>query len=294
MSRLILVWLMAFAMFASSCGYSMQTRADLPFQEIAIGRIQNKTYEPKLQDRFNTALAEMFAEYGFNLNSSARHRLEGEILSFELTPTAERDLVAAQYEVRIASNFRLRDTLTGSSIQLMNVSSPFLQSFASTGRMGSVMASKETSTTAAMRDIARSLVSNIVYNAPGDLTSVLVKAEDITDALLLAKRFAAPKTDPLSAYIFSRLSPESQRMLAETPEKVLPHLLADMLARELSILIQQGTLYESERFSGVRISDDTEMLLGGEAGGFELIKLNRLLLHDAYPDAVKKPAPVNK
>ncbi|MBN2654388.1 MAG: hypothetical protein JXR79_04665 [Nitrospirae bacterium] len=269
----------------------MQTRADLPFQDIAIGKIENKTYEPKLQDRFNTALADMFAEYGFNLTSSARYRLEGEILKFELTPTAEQNLVAAQYEVRIASNFRLYDTQTKSSIQLMNVSSPFLQSFGSTGSIGNVMASKETSTVAAMRDIARSLVSNIVYNAPRDITTILIKTDDITDAQLFAKRLVAQKTDLLSAYIFSRFSPSGQKALFDN-SKIQNTELVFVLTRELNSLIQQGLLYERERFEGVRISEETNSLLMSNPGGFQLIRLNRMLLHDAYPDAVKKPAQV--
>lgn len=289
MNKLLLCMLLLCVLSVSACGYSMQTRADLPFQDIAIGKIDNKTYEPKLQDRFNTALAEMFAEYGFNLTSSARYRLEGEILRFELTPTAEQNLVAAQYEVHIASNFRLYDTQTKSSIQLMNVSSPFLQSFASTGRIGNVMASKETSTVTAMRDIARSLVSNIVYNAPRDLATILMKTDDITNPQTLAKRLTEPGADALSAYIFSRISPEGRKALADNAKAQNP-ALAGVLAQELSVLIQQGPLYERERFAGVRIADDTDMLLRSAPGGFQLIKLNRLLLHDAYPEAIRKPA----
>ncbi|MCE5313187.1 MAG: LPS assembly lipoprotein LptE [Nitrospiraceae bacterium] len=291
MKKTITLMLMLFALAVSSCGYSIQTKSDLPFQDIAIGRIDNKTFEPKLQDRFNTALAEMFAEYGFNVTGTARYRLEGEILKFELTPTAEQNLVAAQYEVRIASNFRLYDTQTRSSIQLMNVSSPFLQSFASTGKIGNVMASKETSAVAAMRDIARALVSNIVYNAPRDLATILMKADDITNAQLLAKRLVESKADPLSAYIFSRLSQAGQKALVDNSAVPNP-ALADLLAQELSALIQQGALYERERFAGVRISADADMLIASSPGGFQLIRLNRLLLYDAYPDAVKKPASV--
>ncbi len=48
----------------SGCGYTIHTKASLPFEDIQIGTIENKTYEPKLQDRLNKSLTEEFLKQG--------------------------------------------------------------------------------------------------------------------------------------------------------------------------------------------------------------------------------------
>src|SRR5208283_2280870 len=104
--------------FLSGCGYTIQTRANLPFETIAVGKIENKTSEPKLQDRLHETLAETFSQYGFGVSSGARYRLQGDIYRFELLPTAEVNLTATQYQIIILGSFSLIDTESGKSIPL--------------------------------------------------------------------------------------------------------------------------------------------------------------------------------
>jgi hypothetical protein len=147
------------------CGYTVQTKANLPFDTIAVGKLENKTFEPKLQDRFSRSLAETFAEYGFRVNSSARYRLEGEITKFELEPLVEQNLVAAQYKVVIKANFRLIDTASGRSVPLV-ADSPFITYFSSTERLENVLAQKELSTVSALKNLSQEVVRAIMYNMP--------------------------------------------------------------------------------------------------------------------------------
>ncbi len=150
------------------CGYTVQTKANLPFDTIAVGKIDNKTLEPKLQDMFSRSLAETFSEYGFRVSASARYKLEGEITKFELKPLAEQLLMATQYEVVIKANFRLIDTASGRSIPLV-ADSPFITYFSSAGKLENVLAQKEISTSSAMKNISQEVVRQIIYRIPKDL-----------------------------------------------------------------------------------------------------------------------------
>ena len=67
--RLILWSVLAGAFLLSGCGYSVHRQSDLPFSEIQIGTIENKTLEPKLQDKLHTALTEEFMQNGIMVKS---------------------------------------------------------------------------------------------------------------------------------------------------------------------------------------------------------------------------------
>src|SRR5271157_1232074 len=107
---LLLISYFPFLIFLlSGCGYTIQTRANLPFDTIAVGKIENKTLEPKLEDKFHLSLAQTFSQYGFSISPSARYRLDGEIFRFNLLATTEVNLTATQYQVEMLVSFRLVD-----------------------------------------------------------------------------------------------------------------------------------------------------------------------------------------
>jgi hypothetical protein len=155
----------------SGCGYTLQTRANLPFRTISVGTIENKTSEPKLQDRFYEALATSLSEYGFEMDPSARYRLEGQIYYFELLPTTEINLTATQYQIVIKGNFKLVDTESGKSINLA-ANSPFVTYFNANpaGRLESIMTQKEIAEESSLTNMSHALVSLVVYNTPKDFT----------------------------------------------------------------------------------------------------------------------------
>ena len=49
----------------------------------------------------------------------------------------------------------------------------------------------------------------------------------------------------------------------------------------------QHQLYDAERFQGVKLSDGTDKLLQQNPASYTLIRLDRLLLEDAYPELAK-------
>lgn len=152
-------------LFLSACGYTLQTKAQLPFRTVSIASIENRTVEPKLQDRLHRILAETLMEYGFEIDPSSQYRLEGTITRFDLRTVAERDLTTSEYEVFILGDFKLTDTATTKSTLFPGIQSPFITSFTATGKLESVLAQKEIATDTALRNLSQELVRRIVYAA---------------------------------------------------------------------------------------------------------------------------------
>ncbi|WP_333655717.1 LptE family protein [Dissulfurispira sp.] len=269
------------------CGYTIQTKANLPFDTIAVGKLENKTFEPKLQDRFSRSLSETFAEYGFRVNSSARYRLEGEITKFELEPLVEQNLVAAQYKVVIKANFRLIDTASGRSVPLV-ADSPFITYFRSTERLENVLAQKELSTVSALKNLSQEVVRVISYNTPKNFAYLLLTASDIKDLESLIVKLYEPE-DPVSLYLRGQLSPSTRQMLHEYAEsKVSQDKIKPVLVDELNTVIQGISIFDEKRFAHIALTEETKNLIKQNPGGLERMRLNRLLMEEAYPDEIAK------
>ncbi|HET6515384.1 MAG TPA: LPS assembly lipoprotein LptE [Thermodesulfovibrionales bacterium] len=149
------------ALLLSGCGYTIHGRANLPFQSISIGKIINKTLEPKLEDKMQVALVEELLRNGFIFEKTADHTIDGTITAYDLRVLSEKGGVAAQYEVDIKGNFRLTDA-SGKTRPLRS-SGAFIVSFLSTGNLEDVMAQKELAIDRAMRDFAREIVASVIY-----------------------------------------------------------------------------------------------------------------------------------
>ncbi len=156
----VLAAFMLFTLFG--CGYTLQTRADLPFEQISIGRIENKTIEPKLQDRFSRILAETLLEYGFYLNPQAKYKIEGDVEHFELKPLSEKLLTVVEYQVVIKGKFRLVDAETG-KVRYAGTDDPFVTYFIPKGKLEDVIANKELATEDAVKNLSQDLIRRIIY-----------------------------------------------------------------------------------------------------------------------------------
>ncbi len=149
---------------ASGCGYTLQGKAALPFDAIAIERIENKTVEPKLEDQLYTALTEEFLRKGIAVNPDAGHRLSGSISRFDLQIISEKSDIAAEYEVIMKSVFRLTDP-SGNTREFRDISPPFIVSFSGLGPLEVLTASKEQAYKKAIGDIAMQIVAALLYHA---------------------------------------------------------------------------------------------------------------------------------
>jgi outer membrane lipopolysaccharide assembly protein LptE/RlpB len=146
----------------SACGYTLHNRASLPFQEIAVGLIENRTPEPKLQDKLYQSLNEEFLKQGIPVRHDALYKLSGTIDQFDLRVLSERSDVATEYEVIIKGNFKLVDP-EGNIKEFKNIGSPFIIAFSGSGQLNELLAFKEVASQRALRDMAEEIVSVLMY-----------------------------------------------------------------------------------------------------------------------------------
>ncbi|TAL27618.1 MAG: hypothetical protein EPN94_01210, partial [Nitrospirae bacterium] len=91
-----------FSLFTlTGCGYKFQGKDTLLFDTVKIGRIENKTFEPKLEDKLQKALAEELMKNGITISKDSGYVITGVITKFELKPLTEKDGFAVEYEVII-------------------------------------------------------------------------------------------------------------------------------------------------------------------------------------------------
>jgi outer membrane lipopolysaccharide assembly protein LptE/RlpB len=165
--RFLLLILISALFILSGCGYIIQKKANLPFEGLSIGKIENKTVEPKLEDIFRRSMSEILYEYGFDLNPNSKYILEGEIISFNLEPLVEKDLTATQYKIAVKANFRIKNSTKNEALPLM-IKMPFVTYFRSAESLDIVLAQKELATKKAIRDMSQEIVRLIVYKGLSD------------------------------------------------------------------------------------------------------------------------------
>ena len=146
-----------------SCGYTLQKKASLPFSAIHIGKIENATVEPKLQDMLYRALTDEFLKHGVTVTRESGYTLNATINHFDLLVLSEKFDIASEYEVVIKAYFTLVDS-SGKKKEFKNVGSPFIVSFPSTGnQLNGLIASKELAAEKAMKNMAMEIVGTLLY-----------------------------------------------------------------------------------------------------------------------------------
>jgi hypothetical protein len=118
----------------------------------------------------------------------------------------------------------------------------------------------------------------------------LFNTDDLKDPIGLADKLRVSR-DPLSQYLTEQLAPETKKLL-EQPHRFNPPsdsiLLQQALVGELNRLIQGGLLFDERRFEHISLAEETRRLIKQEPKGEELIRLNRFLLEDSYPNEIVK------
>ena len=148
--------------FLNSCGYSIHRYSQLPFKEIKIGLIENKTLEPKLQDKLHKALTEEFLKQGIMLEPEADLKLTVIIHKFSLEGLSEKNGITVEYRAIINADFMLTDE-KGETKHIKNISSPFIVAMTGSSDFGSLIANKDLAETKAMQDVAMEIVGALIY-----------------------------------------------------------------------------------------------------------------------------------
>ena len=99
--------------------------------------------------------------------------------------------------------------------------------------------------------------------------------------------------DPLSKYISRECLANDTRQLLHTYDGkgATAQELQKALIRDLNRLIHGPCVYAPGRFRHVKLSDDTQSLLNTRPAGGDLVRLNRLLLAEAYPGMIAQSPP---
>jgi len=94
--------------------------------------------------------------------------------------------------------------------------------------------------------------------------------------------------DPLSQYLAGRLSPETREALREyDPLTPPPPSLVEEVVADLNDAIEGPLLYDEPRFAGVELSPSTRVRAAGNPTGESLVLVNRRLIDEAYPAAIR-------
>jgi len=153
---------MTLILLLGGCGYSVHRHASLPFSQINVGRIDNATLEPKLQDKLYSALAEEFTKQGILVTPEAQLKLTGRITRFDMISLSEKGGVTVEYRVIVEADFSMTDA-EGKVRETRHVSSPFIVSFTGTGDLTNLLAARDLAEERAMKDLSEELVGMLIY-----------------------------------------------------------------------------------------------------------------------------------
>ncbi len=96
------------------------------------------------------------------------------------------------------------------------------------------------------------------------------------------------KSDAVSAYVAAHLDAPAKAMLADySADAEKTKTLASALARSLNALVAGPPVFEEARFRNVDLRPATETLRRRNPTGQDLMRLNRMLLEDAYPGILR-------
>lgn len=144
-----------------SCGYHMTGSKLLPFNSITIRPVQNKTYEPRLEERLHNALSNEFINQGIEVKISGGDvDLQATITSFQLGAVGAVDETVKEQEIIMQVDIILTDKDRVTEFKTMQ--SPIKITFESVGDISESVANKELSTDKASREIAREIIGQII------------------------------------------------------------------------------------------------------------------------------------
>lgn len=145
-------------------------------------------------------------------------------------------------------------------------------------------------------DVTELLNKEIVWKKRADLTMAeLIRAvrglayfsaADFSNLDSLAEKLGSAD-DPLSEYILSAVSADTRHLLEiYDGSEAVRHSLVLALADDFNRLLNNPRLFAPERFARVNMTEITAKLLKEKPAGAELLRLNRMLLEDAYPHEI--------
>jgi hypothetical protein len=121
----------------------------------------------------------------------------------------------------------------------------------------------------------------------GRYASSLLTAGNFKDAKAFAERMSQ-RSDPVAGWLWDQLDAAAQASL--TSSEATQQSIESILVRNFNQVMAKASIYDETRFKGVKLRPETKEILKGVGVeiGEEAIRLNRLLLEDAYPSDVTR------
>jgi uncharacterized protein YaaR (DUF327 family) len=121
-----------------------------------------------------------------------------------------------------------------------------------------------------------------------EVSSYLFKLSDAKKLLRLSEKIKNP-TDALSQHLCDKLLPNTKEVLKmHVKDSEKSQELKEALVKDFNTILEDSSLYRTERFINVKLRDETGKLLVQSPNDQESIHLNRLLLEDAFPNELRE------
>ncbi|MFH1969319.1 MAG: LptA/OstA family protein, partial [Verrucomicrobiota bacterium] len=127
--------------------------------------------------------------------------------------------------------------------------------------------------------------------APGWILSCFMTDKDLLEPRVFALSLRIGK-DPVSRYLRDCLRPTIRQQLMDyTGAAPPPPALLNALIASMNQVILSDALFDKDRFAEVSLTKKTKLLIDQKPEGDTRALMNRLLLEDAYPKAIRRHAP---
>ncbi len=113
-----------------------------------------------------------------------------------------------------------------------------------------------------------------------DSASALLSNKSFRDSRSFVSRVSS-RPEPVSQFVWGHFSTEQQNVILDG--SAASNQPPVVLLQGINHLIQCESVYEPQRFAGVTLSAEARQALTNSPDGEALMRLNRLLLNDAYP-----------
>ncbi len=128
-------------------------------------------------------------------------------------------------------------------------------------------------------------ITNSIVQAIATSNSPFLSVGDLKDPIGLAVRLHG-RHDPISSFVWDHLSAATQSAANVSSNAIPSAVLLNGLVNDLNPLIAGPSIYAPDRFDLASLTAETQTLIAKNASGADLLRLNRLLLEQAYPIAL--------
>jgi hypothetical protein len=133
------------------------------------------------------------------------------------------------------------------------------------------------------------LPPEIMLNVTAQTSAYLFVNDDILDVSSLALKLSV-HTDPLAQFLWNQFSDQERRAfeIANAATRQQESALLEAVVVGFNDILSGASIYTPRCFEHVEISPEALELMTENPKGEDLVRLNRLLLEDAFPQELKK------